>query len=196
MEDAKTRKSIRRLFCLPFLPTEQIQPVFATILVCSSQRFSPVTPLTAPTACLTTLRTHGYTAPSALRRAGLYLTAASDCEGWHRRWTQTATDTICHILPTIVNLLHQEASFVDVQAQLISEEKFKRVLMQCLKYKFKISKERSSRCGKIILQKHWMERSYSVRSARSTNHAHGMKLLNCILLYILLLLSIYVFVIW
>ena len=31
-EDEKTRAFIRRLFCLPFLPADQIQPVFATTL--------------------------------------------------------------------------------------------------------------------------------------------------------------------
>ena len=63
---------------------------------------------------------------------------------------------------------------MDVQAQLIAEEILKQV--QHLKYKNQQTKI-FALWEVYIVKKNRMERSYFVRSERSTNHAHRFKLI-------------------
>lgn len=125
-KDAKTQKFIRRLFCLPFLPAEHIKPVFDTILALDC----PATPMPTPLRQLLDYMNNTWilstiwppTSWSVFNRS---IRTNNDCEGWHRRLN---TKTLRHNLPfyQLLDLLHKEASLVDIQSQFINDDKLKR----------------------------------------------------------------------
>jgi hypothetical protein len=124
--DAKTQKFIRRLFCLPFLPPQHIQPVFNSILALDT----PATPMPIPLRQLldyinATWIQSTLWPPACWSVFNRSIRTNNDVEGYHRRLN---TKTHRHNLPfyQLVELLHSESKFVDIQAQFISDDKLKR----------------------------------------------------------------------
>ena len=127
MQDSKTQKFIRRLFCLPFLPQEQMCAYFATIMALGT----PTSPL--PEAFRQLLNYIDNTwihsaiwPPASWSVFNRSVRTNNDCEGWHRRLNSM---TRRNHLPfyQLVTLLHGEAILVNVQMQFIADEKLQRL---------------------------------------------------------------------
>ena len=127
MQDSKTQKFIRRLFCLPFLPQEQICAYFATIMALGT----PTIPLPQELRQLLNYidNTWIHSAiwpPASWSVFNRSVRTNNDCEGWHRRLNSM---TRRNHLPfyQLVSLLHSEAILVNVQMQFIADEKLQRL---------------------------------------------------------------------
>ena len=127
MQDSKTQKFIRRLFCLPFLPQEQICAYFATIMALGT----PTSPLPEQFRQLLNYIDNTWIHSAAWPPASWSVFNRSvrtnnNCEGWHRRLNSM---TRRNHLPfyQLVTLLHDEAILVNVQMQFIANEKLQRL---------------------------------------------------------------------
>jgi len=142
----KTHKFIHHLFCFPFLPEEQIHPIFALILAVHTPGI-PIPHLLCPLFdYLLNIWEHSTIWPPPCWSVfNCSIGTNNDCEHWHKDCTKKSTDTTCHFT-LLVNLFYRKASLMNMQAHLIADEKLKQV--QCIKHK---NQQRSSHCGKIML---------------------------------------------
>ena len=124
--NAQVQKFIRRLMCLPFLPHEHIRPTFASILALDTAQnhMSPVL-----RQFLDYIQTQWIFSsvwpPAAWSMFDRSIRTNNDCEGWHRRLNSKIRR---HNLPMyqLVEVIHKEAQFVDIQAQFLADDKLTR----------------------------------------------------------------------
>ena len=119
MKQALTHKFLRRLFSLPFLPASAITPTFESIASM---------PDTAQPLCQllnyvkNTWISSNIWSPSSWSIYNRLICTNNDVEGWHRRLN---TRIHRHNLPLyqLIQVLHDDASLLPLQAQLVSEGK-------------------------------------------------------------------------
>jgi hypothetical protein len=121
--DPAVHKFVRRLLALPLLPKEHIVPVFNAL--------SPRCP-EGPLSTLCTyirgkwMREQGCFPPSSWCAYRQATRTNNDAEGYHHRLNRRANDH-GHGFYVLIQLLHREATYVDLQCRLISEEALTRI---------------------------------------------------------------------
>ena len=96
MQDSKTQKFIRRLFCLPFLPQEQLCAYFATIMALGTPTNQLPQELRQLLNYIDNTWIHSAIWPpaswSVFNRS---VRTNNDCEGWHRRLNSMTRHNHC-----------------------------------------------------------------------------------------------------
>ena len=124
--NATANKFIRRLFSLPFMPADAIEPPVDNIQALDTHTTPMAPPLRKLIDYIQDYWVHTTKWPtsnwSVYNRS---IRTNNDCEGWHRRVNSKVRR---HHLPfyQLVEFLHQKATLVTLQAQLVAEDKLKR----------------------------------------------------------------------
>jgi len=121
MERDAVYRFVRKLLALPFLPHEHIRPTFDILR--GQVTAEPLVELTNYIA--TTWMDSTIWPVSSWSVYNHPIRTNNDVEGWHRRLNCRAAKASLAFY-VLVPLLHQEASLLSVQQQLVSEDKLKR----------------------------------------------------------------------
>ena len=140
---ATANKFIRPLFSLPFMPADAIEPLVYNIQALDTHTTPMAPPLRKLIDYIQDNWVHTTKWPtsnwSVYNRS---IRTNNDCKGWHRRVNSKVRR---HHLPfyQLVEFLHQEATLVTLQAQLVTENKLKRGQRS----RFKSNRGRYLTCG-------------------------------------------------
>ena len=121
--DRGTYTLIRRVMALPFLPAEEILPVFERL-----QRKANTVPLLQFFEYVEGTWIRGNIWPPATWSAYLQaIRTNNDIEGWHNGLNRRAQGKCSLLLYMLIALLHQESRLSSLQIRLVSERKLKKI---------------------------------------------------------------------
>lgn len=116
-----TRKLLRKILALPYLPVLHIQPAFEEL-----KRFATTPALMQLMDYINATWMHSSVwAVSSWSVFGRAIRTNNDVEGWHRRLNHSATRSNVQFY-MLIPLLYREAGLVSIQMKLVSEGKLKR----------------------------------------------------------------------
>ena len=122
MTRGKTHKFLRRLFALPFLPAEYIEPVFNSIDCFPGMNASLKKLLDYIRTTWISSTVHPPATWSVFNGA---IRTNNNCEGWHRRLNSKLKKNHLPLYP-LIDLCAKEAARVPVVRQLIDDDKIQR----------------------------------------------------------------------
>lgn len=127
--DDGTYKYLRRVMALPFLPEEEIIPIFDRL-----SRQATTAQLQCIIDYISRTWIHSSTwPPSSWSVFNQSIRTNNDIEGWHNRLNKRAAGRCNLQFYLLVNLLHKEAKITSVHIRLVAEKKLRRI--QRKKYK-------------------------------------------------------------
>ena len=119
--DRGTHLYIKKMMALPFLPEEEIEPMFQRLQRQASEPLQQFTEYVNNTWINGTWGPYDWTAFKKAIRTN------NDVEGWHNALNRRASGRGQLPLYLLIKFLHKEATLTALQIRLVSERKLKRI---------------------------------------------------------------------
>ena len=119
--DLGTQSFIKKMMALPFLPEEEIEPMFQRLQRHASE------PLQQFTEYVNDTWINGTWGPSDWTAFKKAIRTNNDVEGWHNGLNRRASGRGQLPMYLLIKFLHKEATLTALQIRLVSEKKLKRI---------------------------------------------------------------------